>query len=120
MNDEPPRPPDEQPAEPSPPSSRPDAFSPIKESRGTRGMEALGLGCLGFVSFILAAAIFMVIISANQSIGLLVAAAMVVGLIGWRTHVGPSPKLGAVVVGAGIALLITGTCTVILMNTDFR
>ena len=83
-------------------------------------MEAIGLGCLGFVAFTLAAAVFMVIISANQSIGLLIAAAIVVGLIVWRSRVGPSPKLGAVVVGAGIALLLTGTCTLILMNTDFR
>ena len=120
MNDESPRPPDEQPAPPPPPSPRADPFSPVKESRATRGMEAVGLGCLGFVAFILAAGIFMVIISANQSIGLLVSAAAVVGLIGWRTRAGPSPKLGAVVVGAGIALLITGTCTLIVMNTDFR
>jgi len=117
MTDESPPPPlpPEQPPEPPPPP-RPDPFSPMNESRGSRAMERAGRGCLGLVSFLLAAGIFMVIISANQPVGLLVSIAIVVGLIAFRSRSGPSPMLGAVVVGAGIALLITGTCTLIVMN----
>jgi hypothetical protein len=121
MNDEsspppPPPPPEDQSPEPLAPAPERDAFSPVKESRGSRALEVAGRGCLGVVSFLLAAGIFMIVISAHQAIGLIVSIAMFVGLMAWRSRSGPSPMLGAVVVGAGIALLLTGTCTLIVMN----
>jgi len=91
----------------------------------------IGRVLLGIVSFVLAIVVFIMIVAALEpSIGTsgggLVAIAIDVALVAVlfvvRKRTGPSPLLGAVVVGATVALIMFGGCMLILMGgkMDFK
>jgi hypothetical protein len=92
----------------------PPGFSPV-ESSGNRFMEAAGRGCLGTVTFILALMVFGTTVVANQVLGLALSVIVVVGLFTARKRSGPSPMLGAVAVGATIAMVLAGGCAILMM-----
>lgn len=102
--------------EPQPPAASPTpAFTPLKESAGTRFAESAGRGCLGTVSFVVALLVFGTTVVANQLLGLAFSIIVVVGLFTARKRSGPSPMLGAVAVGAAIALVLAGSCAILMM-----
>ena len=91
----------------------------------------IGRVLLGIVSFVLAIVVFIMIMAALEPAigsagGGAVMIAIDVGLVAVlfviRKRTGPSPLLGAVVVGATVALVMFGGCMLILMNgkMDFR
>ena len=104
--------------EPKPESaSESESFSPLKEpTGGTQFIESAGRGCLGTVSFILAILIFGTISAANQIAGLIASILAIAGMVALRKRSGPSTILGAVAIGAAIALVLTGGCAIVIMN----
>jgi len=141
MTETPPPPPDDPlppPGDP-PPRARPE-FDPRRamfrqvqpSSDEPAGCGAIiGRVLLGIVSFVLAIVVFtMVMASLEPAIGaskggavmLAIDVALVAVLFVIRKRTGPSPLLGAVVVGATVALVVFGGCMLILMNgkMDFR
>jgi hypothetical protein len=120
MNDDavPPIDPDEPLGEPPPQpvSPPPDDFTPLSESSGSRFVEAAGRGCLGTVTFVLALALFGTAVVAKPPIGLVFSILVVVGLFAVRRRSGPSPMLGAVAVGATIAMILAGACAIVMMS----
>jgi hypothetical protein len=131
MTENPPPPPDQPPPRPEfdprrpfgppqPPSAEPDGCGAF-----------IGRAALGIVSFVLAIVVFIMIMAAveptmgeSKGAGLTIAidVALVAVLFVIRKRTGPSPLLGAVVVGATVALVMFGGCMLILMNghMDFR
>jgi hypothetical protein len=115
MNDDlPPLEPDPEPTS-SPP---PPPLSPLRteSDRGTKFIEAAGRGCLGTVSFSVAVMIFGTIVIANQILGLALSILVIAGMFALRKRSGPSTMLGAVAVGASIALILAGACAIIMLN----
>ena len=108
MSDELPPPETEPPSLPPPPP-------PPQESAGVRFAESAGRGCLGTVAFIVALVVFGTIVVANQILGLAVSILVVVGLFMARKRSGPSPMLGAVAVGVSIAMVLAGSCAILMM-----
>ena len=118
MNDDPPSM-DPDPIDPEPPPlpAPPMDLSPLRtEPAGTTFMESAGRGCLGTVSFIIAIFIFGTISAANQVAGLIASILAFAGMLALRKRSGPSTILGAVAVGAAIALVLTGGCAIVIMN----
>jgi hypothetical protein len=118
MNDDDLTPIEPEPApEPPPevPAATPPTLTPLKESAGTRFAESAGRGCLGTVSFVVALLVFGTTVVANQLLGLAFSIIVVVGLFTARKRSGPSPMLGAVAVGAAIALVLAGSCAILMM-----
>jgi hypothetical protein len=103
---------------PQPPASPPPELSPLQTepTAGTRFIESAGRGCLGTVSFIMAILIFGTISAANQIAGLIASILAIAGMVVVRKRSGPSTILGAVAVGAAIALVLTGGCAIVIMN----
>jgi len=120
MNDDlPPSEADPPPPPPPPPQDAPPAeLSPLPTDAppGTTFIESAGRGCLGMVSFILAIGIFGTISAANQPLGLAASILAIIGMVVLRKRSGPSTILGAMAVGAAIALVLTGTCAIIFLN----
>jgi len=114
-DDLPPPEPDQQPTSSPPP---PPPLSPLRTEpdRGTRFIEAAGRGCLGIVSFSVAVMIFGTIVIANQILGLALSILVIAGMFALRKRSGPSTMLGAVAVGASIALILAGACAIIMLN----
>ena len=100
---------------PQPPPALPPPLTPVQESAGTRFAESAGRGCLGTVSFVVALLVFGTTVVANQLLGLAFSIIVVVGLFTARKRSGPSPMLGAVAVGAAIALVLAGSCAILMM-----
>ena len=91
----------------------------------------IGRVLLGSVSFVISIVVFVMIMAAMEpaigasksgAVMIAVDVALVAVLFIIRRRTGPSPLLGAVVVGATVALVIFGGCMLILMNgkMDFR
>ena len=116
MNDD--LPPIEPEPVPPPPDPPPPELSPLRtdSTPGTPFIESAGRGCLGMVSFILAIGIFGTISAANQPLGLAASILAIIGMVVLRKRSGPSTLLGAVAVGAAVALVLTGTCAIIFLN----
>jgi len=116
MNDDvPPVDPEAPPPQPPPPP--PTDLSPLRtEAAGTTFIESAGRGCLGTVSFIIAILIFGTISAANQVAGLIASILAFAGMLALRKRSGPSTILGAVAIGAAIALVLTGGCAIVIMN----
>ena len=92
-------------------------LSPLRtEAAGTTFIESAGRGCLGTVSFIIAIFIFGTISAANQVAGLIASILAFAGMLALRKRSGPSTILGAVAIGAAIALVLTGGCAIVIMN----
>jgi len=136
MTEHPPPPDEPSSAEPSPP--RPD-FDPRRAAFRSPPASAEPAGCgaiigrvlLGIVSFVLAIVVFIMVMAAlepvmggsNGSVATIaIDVALVAVLFVIRKRTGPSPLLGAVVVGATVALVMFGGCMLILMGgkMDFR
>ena len=118
MNDDPPSM-DPDPIDPEPPPlpAPPTDLSPLRtEPAGTTFIESAGRGCLGTVSFIIAIFIFGTISAANQVAGLIASILAFAGMLALRKRSWPSTILGAVAVGAAIALVLTGGCAIVIMN----
>jgi hypothetical protein len=92
-------------------------LSPVRDSTGTRFAEAAGRGLLGTVSFVLSAFVFGVVSLQNQVLGLALSIIVVFALFAARKRSGPSPLLGAVAVGAAIAMVLVGSCTLIVLSS---
>ena len=118
MNDDPPSmDPDPIDPEPAPLPAPPTDLSPLRtEPAGTTFIESAGRGCLGTVSFIIAISIFGTISAANQVAGLIASILAFAGMLALRKRSGPSTILGAVAIGAAIALVLTGGCAIVIMN----
>jgi len=102
---------------PPPPPPPPTDLSPLRtEPAGTTFIESAGRGCLGTVSFIIAIFIFGTISAANQVAGLIASILAFAGMLALRKRSGPSTILGAVAIGAAIALVLTGGCAIVIMN----
>ena len=116
MNDDvPPVDPEAPPPQPLP--QPPTDLSPLRtEPAGTTFIESAGRGCLGTVSFIIAIFIFGTISAANQVAGLIASILAFAGMLALRKRSGPSTILGAVAIGAAIALVLTGGCAIVIMN----
>jgi hypothetical protein len=99
------------------PEREPQPLTPVRDSAGTRFAEAAGRGLLGTVSFVLSAFIFGVVSLQNQVIGLALSIIVVVALFAARKRSGPSPLLGAVAVGAAIAMGLVGSCNLIVLSS---
>ena len=100
-----------------PPPPPPTDLSPLRtEPAGTTFIESAGRGCLGTVSFIIAIFIFGTISAANQVAGLIASILAFAGMLALRKRSGPSTILGAVAIGAAIALVLTGGCAIVIMN----
>lgn len=84
--------------------------------RGSRFIESAGRGCLGIVSFSVAVMLFGTIAVANQILGLAVSILVIAGMFVLRKRSGPSTMLGAVAVGASIALVLVGACAVVMLG----
>jgi len=84
--------------------------------RGSRFIESAGRGCLGIISFSLAVMLFGTIAVANQILGLAVSILVIAGMFVLRKRSGPSTMLGAVAVGASIALVLVGACAVVMLG----
>jgi hypothetical protein len=91
----------------------------------------IGRVLLGTVSFVLSILVFTTILAAMEPADgasgkgvamIAIDVALVAVLFVIRKRRGPSPLLGAVVVGASAALVVFGGCMLILMNSrlDFR
>jgi hypothetical protein len=90
-------------------------FSPPAESGGNRFLAAAGRGCLGTVAFIVALLVFGTAVVANQALGLALSIVLVFALFAKRKRSGPSPMLGAVAVGVTIAMILAGSCAILMM-----
>ena len=103
---------------PPPPDAPPPELSPLRTDAppGTTFIESAGRGCLGVVSFVLAIGIFGTISAANQPLGLVASILAIAGMVVLRKRSGPSTILGAVAVGAAIALVLTGACAILFLN----
>ena len=114
MNDDPPIEPDPLP----PPAPPPPELSPLQTepTAGTRFIESAGRGCLGTVSFIIAIMIFGTISAAKPIAGLTASLLAIAGMVVLRKRSGPSTILGAVAVGAAVALVLTGACAIVILN----
>jgi len=106
------------PIDPEPPPPAGPEFSPLQTepTAGTRFIESAGRGCLGTVSFMLAAGIFGTISAAAPIVGLILSILAIVGAVMLRKRSGPSTILGAVAIGAAIALVLTGSCAIVILN----
>ena len=91
----------------------------------------IGRVLLGTVSFVLSIVVFTTIlaamdpgdgVSSKGAAMMTIDVALVAALFVIRKRRGPSPLLGAVVVGASVALVVFGGCMMILMNgrIDFK
>lgn len=107
-----------EPDPPSTPEPSPPELSPLKTEgdRGTRFIESAGRGCLGVVSFSFAVSLFGTIVVANQILGLALSAIAIVGAFALRKRSGPSTMLGAVAVGAAVALVLAGGCAILMLG----
>ena len=115
MNDDPPL----EPELPPPPADQtPPELSPLQTepTAGSKFIESAGRGCLGTVSFIIAIMIFGTISAANQIAGLTLSLLAIAGMVVLRKRSGPSTILGAVAVGAAVALVLTGACAIVILN----
>ena len=109
------------PIEPDPPPTPdlpPPELSPLKTQgdRGSRFIESAGRGCLGFASFSVAVMLFGTIVVANQILGLALSGLAIVGAFALRKRSGPSTMLGAVAVGAAVALVLAGGCAILMLG----
>jgi hypothetical protein len=120
MNDDPPLEPEPPPPppDPTPPDPLPPELSPLQTepTAGTRFIESAGRGCLGTVSFIIAIMIFGTISAAKPIAGLTASLLAIAGMVVLRKRSGPSTILGAVAVGAAVALVLTGACAIVILN----
>lgn len=93
-------------------------LSPLKTQpdRGTKFIESAGRGCLGVVSFSIAVMLFGTIVVANQLLGLALSGLAIVGAFALRKRSGPSTMLGAVAVGAAVALVLAGGCAILMLS----
>jgi hypothetical protein len=79
--------------------------------------QTIGRVVLGFVSFLLAIAVFTTILAAEHPvIGVGIGALMVAGLFTIRQRSGPSPLLGAVIVGVSVAFVVFGGCLLLIFS----
>ena len=94
--------------------------SPARDAPpGVKLAEVAARGCLGIVTFALAIVFFVILTaSLNPLLGFVISTAAVGALFVIRKRSGPSPMLGAVAIGASIALLVYGTCTLIVFNAS--
>jgi hypothetical protein len=91
---------------------------PQFEPAGNRFAESAARGCLGVVSFVLTLVLFGILAaSRHPAVGFLLVLLAVIALFTARRRSGPSPMLGAVAVGASIALVISGACMLILLSS---
>jgi hypothetical protein len=123
MTETPPPPPPDEPS-PPPPSSF-DPRRPMFRPAQPPSDEPAGCGAivgrilLGTVSFVISIVVFMSIVATASSqpwIGVAIAAALVAGLFVIRKRAGPSPLLGAVVVGVTVAFVVFGGCMLLLSS----
>jgi hypothetical protein len=92
--------------------------TPQLEPAGSRFVESAARGCLGVVSFLLTLVLFGILAGIRQpAVGFVLVLLAVVALFTARRRSGPSPMLGAVAVGAAIALVISGACMLILLSS---
>ena len=123
MTENPPPPPRDEPSPPPPrtdfdpwrPTSRPGQSS--DEPAGCAAI--IGRALLGTVSFVIAIVVFMSLtatVSDQPWIGVVIAGALVAGLFVVRKRSGPSPLLGAVVVGVTVAFVVFGGCMLLLSS----
>ena len=118
----PPPPPDE----PEPrPRSEFDPRRPMFRPSEPPSDEPAGCGAvigrvlLGTVSFVISMVVFMSIVATASSqpwISVVIAGALVAGLFVIRKRSGPSPLLGAVVVGVTVAFVVFGGCMLLLSS----
>jgi hypothetical protein len=126
MTANPPPPPDEGPSTERPFDPRRSSIFPPapradSDAPGCAGRAALIL--LGAVSFVIAIGVFVSLLASGQPIiGFGVSLAVLIALFVIRKKSGPSPALGAVLVGVSIAVVLFGGCMLILANTkmDFK
>ena len=122
MTENPPPPP---PDEPSPPPRtefdpwRP-TVRPGQPSDEPAGCAAIiGRTLLGIVSFVISIVVFISLAASASDqplIGVVIAGALVAGLFVVRKRSGPSPLLGAVVVGVTAAFVVFGGCMLLLSS----
>jgi hypothetical protein len=60
--------------------------------------------------------VFGTIVVANQVLGLALSILVIAGLFVVRKRSGPSTMLGAVAVGASIALVLAGACAIVMLS----
>jgi hypothetical protein len=133
MTENPPPPADETPSPPKPDfDPRRPMFQSAQSPREPAGCGAIiGRVLLGSVSFVISIVVFVMIMAALEpATGASAGGALMIGidvalvaiLFAIRKRTGPSPLLGAVVVGATVALVVFGGCMLILMNgkMDFK
>jgi len=122
MTENSPPPPDE-PAPPPPSDFDPrrpmfrQAQPPSDEPAGCGAV--IGRVLLGSVSFVISMVVFVSIVATASSqpwIGVVIAGALVAGLFVIRKRSGPSPLLGAVVVGVTVAFVVFGGCMLLLSS----
>jgi len=123
VTENPPPPPAEEPA----PPPRTD-FDPRRRTFGApqqpsdepAGCAAvIGRVLLGTVSFVISMIVFMSIVataSEQPLIGVVIAGALVAGMFVIRKRSGPSPLLGAAVVGVTVAFVVFGGCILLLSS----
>ena len=94
--------------------------SPAAEPVGCAPL--IGRVVLGIVSFVLAIVVFVMIMAAmgpgspSSAVVIAIDVALVAILFAIRKRTGPSPLLGAVVVGATVALIVFGGCLLLLSS----
>jgi len=122
MTENSPPPPDE-PAPPPPSDFDPrrpmfrQAQPPSDEPAGCAAV--IGRVLLGSVSFVISMVVFVSIVATASSqpwIGVVIGGALVAGLFLIRKRSGPSPLLGAVVVGVTVAFVVFGGCMLLLSS----
>lgn len=122
MTDPPPPPPDEPPPQRKTEfDPRRPMFRPVQPSADeTAGCGAvIGRVLLGTVSFVISIVVFISLATSASDqpwIGVAIAAALVAGLFFLRKRSGPSPLLGAVVVGVTAAFVVFGGCMLLLSS----
>jgi len=123
MTEHPPPPPPEEPAPPPrnefDPRRRPFG-APQPSSDEPAGCAAvIGRVLLGVVSFVISMIVFMSIVATASDkplIGVVIAGALVAGMFVIRKRSGPSPLLGAAVVGVTVAFVVFGGCMLLLSS----
>ena len=122
MTENPPPPPDE----PVPPSRH--ELDPRRRAFGMRPQSSdepagcavvIGRVLLGTVSFVISIVVFISIAATASEqpwIGVVIAGALVAGMFVIRKRSGPSPLLGAAVVGVTVAFVVFGGCMLLLSS----
>lgn len=112
-------PPPAEPTEPELPPRR-SVFPPAEPRPDTTTgfAEVVGRAVLGIVTFVIAVVGYTMLMSATEqpAVGAIAAVVVVAALFAIRKRSGPSPLLGAVTVGASVALVVFGGCTLLIYS----